>query len=151
MEKQISFDYIRGLIDGEGCFSFCSIPPRSADGKRKQKLPCFTLAMSKRDVDLIRAVRDKLKIRNTVYTYASRKRPDNYNRDGMAILIVRDFGQIKNIIVPLFYKKLFGFKAIQFERWIQEMGSNDDVPERFNLITKIYNNGFYEKNFRNFD
>ncbi len=69
----------------------------------------------------------------------------------MSILVVRDFGQIKNIIIPLFYKKLIGYKAKQFENWISEMGYNPDVQDRFKLITKIYNNGFYEKNFRNYE
>ncbi len=141
MNIDISFDYIRGLVDGEGCFTFC----RSGGSRYRDKVPTFSLGMTERDFQLLTIIRDKLGLRNKVYLYGPRKRKDGYKRDGMAILIVRDFGQIKNIIIPLFYKKLIGYKAKQFEEWIENMGSDPDVPEIYQFMKKLYHSGFYEK------
>lgn len=63
-KNDMSYEYIRGLIDGEGCFSFCTIGYK---GERKLRIPAFILSMSKRDEDLIYLVRDRLKIRNKIY------------------------------------------------------------------------------------
>lgn len=145
--RDISYDYIRGLVDGEGCFTFCWTQTFS----KRVKLPAFSIGMTRRDADLLRSMRNKLKLKNSVYEYPPRIRKDGYKREGMAILIVRDFGQIKNIIVPLFYNKLIGNKAKQFEAWISKMETDPDVPENFSLISKLCRGGFYERNFKNFE
>ena len=147
MYKQISFDYIRGLVDGEGCFTFCW----SGSGSSRQRIPTFSIGMIDKDYLLLEKVKTKLGLKNKVYQYSSRKRSDGYSRDGMAILIVRDFGQIKNIIVPLFYKKLIGNKSKQFEDWILAMSKDPHVSKKFKLIPVLYNNGFYDNNFKNYD
>ena len=146
--KRLSYEYIRGLIEGEGCFSFCSIPvEKIVDGVFiRKKLPTFELSMSSQDNQLIKLVKETLGLKNKIYEYKARERKDRYNRQPLTILIVRDFGQIKNIIVPLFYKKLHGNKAKQFEVWIERMGNDPSVDERFKFIYKIYKDGFYEKN-----
>lgn len=148
MEKQISYEYIRGLSEGEGCFTFCSVGYRKGP---KKKLPAFILSMSKRDEELIRNVRNTLNLKSTVYSYPPRKYKDGYRRHGMVILIVRRFGDIKNRIVPLFYRKLNGYKAKQFEEWIKKIETDPSVHEMYKLIPKLYKNGFYEKNFKNYD
>lgn len=135
--KEISYDYIRGLIDGEGCFTF------STSGKLK--LPAFSLQMSVQDYDLVVRVRDKLKLKNRVYKYKPRKSIDGYNRIGMSILIIRDLAQLKNVIIPLCYKKLLGYKKIQFENWIFEIGSRSEVCESFKLLNFLYNSGYYDR------
>ena len=61
-------------------------------------------------------------------------------------MIVREFGQLKNIIVPFFYKRLKGNKGKQFEQWLEKIGSDPDVSETFKFIYKIYKAGFYDKN-----
>lgn len=142
-EKEISCEYIRGLIEGEGCFSFCKIG--NFIGIDKKKIPVFALAMSRRDKNLIKLVKERLGLRNRVYEYGPRQRKDGYKRDGTAILMVRDIGQLKNIIVPLCYKKLFGNKGRQFEEWIEKIGSDPLVLNCHKLIFKLYKCGFYEK------
>ena len=81
---KLSHDYIRGLVDGEGCFTFCS---DSRFGERTL-IPTFTLAMNVRDVDLIESVKETLGLRNIVHRFKPRVRPDGYKRGGMAVLIV---------------------------------------------------------------
>ena len=64
----------------------------------------------------------------------------------MCVLIVRDFGQMKNIIVPLFYKKLHGYKAKQFSEWLDRIGTDPNIPEPYRLIYKMHKTGFYDRN-----
>lgn len=143
-KRETSYDYIRGLIDGEGCFSFSTVGYKDINGNKK-KLPAFMLSMSKRDEALINKVKDKLKIRNEVHVYTRKIRRDSYNRQPMAILIIRDLGQIKNIIVPLCYKKLIGNKAKQFEEWIEKIGLDQNVSEPYRIIYKLCKSGFYDR------
>ncbi len=144
MPKEITNEYIRGLVEGEGCFTFCSANYRGD----KRMIPTFLLGLNRRDKDLLIKIRDSLRLRNKVYEYPPRIRKDGYKRGGMAILIVRDIGQIKNIIVPLFYRKLNGYKAVQFDIWLERIGSDPLVPKSYKLIHRLYNSGFYENNFR---
>ncbi len=146
--KKLSYEYIRGLVEGEGCFSFCAVPVKKlSDGTFiKQKLPAFTLAMSNQDNELIKSVKETLGLKNKVYEYKAQERIDRYNRQAMTILIIRDFGQLKNIIVPLFYKRLHGNKGKQFEEWINRIGNDPNVPENYKFIYKIYRDGFYDRN-----
>lgn len=141
--EMLSYEYIRGLVEGEGCFTFCS---SSWKNQPKRKLPTFMIGMSAKDKDLLNKVRDSLCLRNKVYEYAPRLRKDGYRRDGMAMLMVRDVGQLKNIIIPLFYKKLNGNKRKQFEAWVESIGTDPMVPSSYKFIHKIYNAGFYDKN-----
>lgn len=134
--KILSYEYIRGLTAGEGCFSFCNVPVLGKNG-RKIKIPAFILQMSQQDKDLVHSVKETMGIRNRIYEYGPRVRKDSYNRQGMVTLIVRDFGQLKNIVVPFFYKKLIGFKAKQFEDWLENIGNDPDVKENYRFIYKI--------------
>ena len=138
--KKLSYEYIRGLIDGEGCFSFM------AQEKGRHIIPSFAIAMSNRDRDLIISVRDSLNLRNRIYTYKPRTRNDGYKRLGMTILVVRDVGQLKNMIVPLCYKKLNGYKSFQFQKWIERIGTDPLVPRSYKIIHLLYKSGFYDKN-----
>ncbi len=146
MDKKPSNEYIRGLVAGEGCFSFCTVGKKN--DMNKPKIPAFILSMSAQDRELVNLVKESLSIKNKVYEYRPRIRKDNYNRQGMVMLIVRDFGQLKNIIVPFFYKKLVGNKGKQFEEWIENIGSDPDVPKRYRFIHKLYRIGYYDKNPR---
>ncbi len=147
-KQMLTYDYIRGLITGEGCFTFCSV--RSKERGTISKIPTFALGMSERDKILVESVKESLGLRNRVYAYAPRKRKDGYKRTGSVHLMVRDFGQLKNVIVPLFYKKLKGYKSIQFEEWILTIENDPMVPKIYKLIPKIYKSGFYE-NIKKFD
>ena len=142
MPKKLSYEYIRGLVEGEGCFTLHTIGPSN----QKRKIAAFVIGMSARDKDLLISVRDTLGLRNKVYEYKPRIRSDGYKRLGMAILCVRDIGQIKNIIVPFFYKRLHGNKGIQFEKWLEDIGSDPLVSNGHKFIHKIYKAGFYDRN-----
>lgn len=142
-QRQLSYEYIRGITEGEGCFTFCAVGTRESGRK---KLPAFVLAMNKRDKELLAKVKEALGLKNKVYEYGPRFRKDGYKRGGMAVLIVRDFGQLKNIIVPLFYKKLRGNKAKQFEEWLEKIGTDPVVSDTYKFIYKIYKAGFYDRN-----
>ena len=140
---ELSYDYIRGLIDGEGCFSFCSIP---ANGK-KVLLPAFMLRMAIRDKELIERVRDKLCLKNKVYCYSYQGK-DGFKRQPQAVLIVRDLGALRRTIIPLFYKKLIGHKGKQFEAWIERIGNDPLVPESYKIIYRLHKTGFYNSDNR---
>ncbi|MBI2888781.1 MAG: hypothetical protein HYY10_02540 [Candidatus Liptonbacteria bacterium] len=147
-KQMLTYDYIRGLITGEGCFTFCSV--RHKEKGIVSNIPTFALGMNERDKILVEIVKESLGLRNRIYAYAPRKRKDGYKRAGSVHLMVRDFGQLKNVIVPLCYKKLKGHKSIQFEEWIFAIESDPTVPKIYKLIPKIYKSGFYE-NIKKFD
>jgi hypothetical protein len=145
--KPISYEYIRGLIDGEGCFTFCTSKYTNKNGMvMKRKIPTFSLAMHERDKELITAVRDVMGIKNKLYLNKNNHHGDNYNHGQLTMLIVREIGNIKNIIVPFFYGRLHGYKAKQFQAWLEKMGTDPEVPNSFRFIYKISKAGFYDKN-----
>ncbi len=136
--SEISYEYIRGLVEGEGTFTF------STNKKIGIRVPAFAIKMHVRDKKLLEAIRDKLGLTNKVYQY-DHQRNDGHKRGAQAMLIVREFGQLKNIIVPFFYRKLRGNKAIQFHNWLENIGSDPMVSEHFKFIYKLYISGFYDK------
>lgn len=149
--QDISYEYIRGLIDGEGSFTFCTTPGllKVGDEVFKQRIPAFILSMNSRDKDLIVSIRDRLGLKNRVYTYRSTPLHTfnkSYIRGSKSMLIVRDFPSLKNVIVPLFYGKLRGFKGIQFEAWLGLIGTDPAVPSRYKLIYRLHKSGFYNQN-----
>ena len=142
MPKIISYEYIRGLVDGEGCFTFCQ-GWRMRDG-RKMIFPTFEISMHERDQDLIQSVRNTLKLKNRVYNYKSPSY-DGIVRGRKAILIVRDFPQLKDIIIPLFYKKLHGYKGFQFMNWMERIGYDQGIDDRFRSLYRLYKWGIFDK------
>ena len=134
----ISYDYIRGLTDGEGTFTFS---PRKISNT---KVPAFSIKMHYRDRDLLEAVRDKLGLDSKIYVYET-KSYDGHVRAPQAMLIVREIGNLKNIIVPLFYKRLIGNKRIQFDQWINEIGTSPEVPKSYKILHLLYHSGYYDK------
>src|SRR3989344_3282304 len=147
----ISFEYIRGLVDGEGSFSFCNIPvTKSHEGQvKKFLLPAFILSMHARDKDLLMLVKNKLKLKNRIYEYRStplHMYNKSYKRGNKAILIVRDFPALKNVIVPLFYGKLQGYKRIQFHEWLERIGSDTMVVPKYKLIYRLHKNNYFVNN-----
>ncbi len=138
----ISNDYIRGLVVGEGCFTFNT---RNGKNGLKVRIPTFLICMHERDNDLLVSMRNFLGLKNKVYVYDSPNN-DGHIRGRRTMLVVREIGRLKNIIVPLFYKKLIGFKAKQFEEWLENIGHDPSVPESYKLIYRLHQNGYYDKN-----
>ena len=147
----LSNEYIRGLIDGEGCFSFCTVPisKKVEDKVIRQKVPAFLLNMHVRDKDLVQSVRDHLGLRNRVYQYRSTPlhgHKKSYKRGDKVLLIVRDLGQLKNNIVPFFYGRLRGYKGKQFNTWLENIGNDPEVIDDYRLIFRLYKSGWFDKN-----
>ena len=143
-KREITYEYIRGLVDGEGCFTFCR-------GYGGGKLPTFAIQMHERDRELIMAVRDKLGLENKIYAL----KPylgDGFKRGGGARLMGRDLWSLKNVIIPLFRNKLVGYKRLQFENWMEKIGNDPEVPGSYKLLYRLHKkDGFYDKNPNKFD
>lgn len=145
-DKKLSYEYIRGLVEGEGTFTFSTSNRNASDGSIiKIKIPAFAIGMHERDEELLHYVRDTLGLKNRVYNYKSFNK-DGHKRGRKAFLIVREIGQLKNIIVPFFYKRLVGNKGKQFNEWLEKIGNDPAVPKSYKFIYKIYKAGFYDKN-----
>jgi len=152
-EIKLTNEYIRGLVEGEGCFTFHSVINDTVNGKKKFKIPAFIIEMHERDKNLIIALRDHLRLKNRIY----RLRPVGmrmvtsqgekiYHRGYKSRLCVRDFGQLKNVIIPMFYKRLNGNKGIQFGEWLEKIGNDPDVPTGYKLLHRLHKCGYYDKN-----
>ena len=142
LNQKISYEYIRGLVEGEGCFSFCT-SPNIKNGKRS-RIPAFIISMHERDENLLRLVRDTLGLKNKVYNYKSFQK-DGIKRGRKVVLIVREFKQLKDIIIPFLYKKLVGHKRKQFDEWLEKIGNDPQVPDRFKSLYRLYKWGIYDK------
>ncbi len=86
---------------------------------------------------------DSLGLKSKIYNRPA-WRGDGVNRGRSVILIVRDFQQLKDIIIPLFYKKLKGHKGKQFIEWLEKIGSDPDISDRFKSLYRIYKWGIYD-------
>jgi hypothetical protein len=132
--RSITYEYIRGLIEGEGSFTF------STNYSIGRKIPAFELRMHVRDKEMIENIRDILKLKNNVYVY-------HYpagNRGPQAMLIVREFGSLKNVIIPLCYKKLKGNKGIQFSAWLEKIENDPMVPKLYKFLYKFHVWGHFD-------
>lgn len=151
MNKKISNEYIRGLTEGEGSFSFSSRPGIIYwNGKKlKPLIPAFVISMHVRDFELITLIKEKLGVKNKIYVYklpALVTNKKTYKRGEKAMLIVREIGNLKNIIVPFFYDRLIGNKGKQFNEWLERIGSDPAVPESFKIIYQLHKSGYYKRN-----
>ncbi len=149
-KPSISYEYIRGLVEGEGCFSFSPTNKKItlSNGRIvKEQSPGFYLAMHERDKALIEAVRDSLDLLNNVY----RRNPQSYQLGSGAtsVLAVRSFESLKSIIIPLFYGKLHGHKAYQFYCWLENMGE-EDKSKPAHLLYFLYRTGFFDESMDEF-
>lgn len=106
IKERLTDDYIRGLVEGEGCFA-------NQTNGRGEAVPAFVLKMHVRDKELLEGVRDYLGLPDRVYEYFLGGRH-------FALLQVRDVGALKNTIVPLFWEKLLGHKGTQLKAWLSE-------------------------------
>lgn len=120
IKLRLSDDYIRGLVEGEGCFGV----DRKNNGER---IPSFLITMHPRDKELLEAIRDYLKLPYPVYCYSY---PNNLTGKYRATLIIRDIETLKNKIVPLFKNRLLGFKGTQFQWWLKEFPYLDSLIYR---------------------
>ncbi|MEX2054124.1 MAG: LAGLIDADG family homing endonuclease [Candidatus Colwellbacteria bacterium] len=146
MSANPSREYIRGLVEGSGNFTFTSNIRKRSDGSiKKTKIPTFTIGMHIENYDLLCKARDVMGLSNKIYTFAPYTK-DGYNRGRKAILTVREIGNLKNLVVPFFYNKLIGDKSVQFEAWLSAIGKDPLVPEGFKIIYRLHRSGYYTNN-----
>ena len=136
---EISYEYIRGLVEGEGCFTFC--PTYKKANGRYARVPQFIIGMHERDNELLILIRNKLGLKNRIY----RRKGQGVNNIMVSVLTVRDFKQLKDVIIPLFYNKLKGYKSDQFIEWLEKIGRDPDVSDRFKSLYRLYKWGAYDK------
>lgn len=148
MEK-ISDEYIRGLTEGEGTFTFYTVPRYvvlSNGDKKRFKVPAFAIKMHERDWNLLDLVRLSLGLRGRIY----RHRPYRYDRYGsrntaaQASLVVRDVFELRDIIIPLFYGKFHGHKGKQFIKWLEDMGG-EGTARHSQYLNGLYRTGYFDK------
>ncbi len=94
------------------------------------------------DEQLLKAIKDKLKLKNKIYVYHYPGK-DKANRKPIALLIVREIGALKNIIIPLFYGRLVGNRAEQFKEWLERMDADPSVPKSYKILYRLHRGGFY--------
>jgi len=109
--KQLSLDYIAGLITGEGSFFWIT------QNKGKQKVPVFQLRMHYNDRELVFAVRNSLKLKEPIYEYKHRDKNKPSLIRHYVQLMVRKTEVIKEKIIPAFEGRLYGLKREQFNAW----------------------------------
>src|SRR3989338_8680011 len=95
----LSYEYIRGLTEGEGTFTF------STNLKLNRKVPAFSIKMASRDKELLEMIRDALGIKNRVYIY-NHKKKDGSKRLPQAMLIIKRNGISKKCNSPSFLQKI---------------------------------------------
>lgn len=140
----ITHDYIRGLVQSAGRFTFTT--SAKLGNLKSRKIPAFQLRMHADNQELLEAVKRSLGLKNRIYTYRYNK--DGANRKPIALLIVREFGSLKNIIIPLFYDQLTGDKGEEFNEWLKRMGSDPRVPKSYKFLHRLHKSGYYERELR---
>ncbi len=127
IKSVLSINYICGLIEGEGCFTFSK--------NRTQTIPAFSIALNEENEELLIRIKNTLGLKNKIYKYGPYTK-DGFCRKNRVILIIRDSDQLQNI-VPLFYKGLKGHKKRQIILWIEKIKSDPMVPQRFKNIINV--------------
>ena len=139
--QNISYDYIRGLVSGgNGTFTFTT----AYSGNKKRKIPAFQIRMGTRNKNLLEEIKNTLGLRNNIYTYQYSGK-DGYQRKPFVMLIVREFGSLKNIIIPLFYDHLIGSKGQQFDKWLESIGSDPSVRQSYKLLHRLHKFGYFRR------
>lgn len=124
----LNLDFIAGLIVGEGTFYWTKAP--------QGKIPAFALRMHIRDKELVVAVRDSLGLKERIYEYT-------HNNRHYVFLLVRNIGSLKNVVIPLIYPRLAGYKKQQFIEWFDKF-YDSDVAEGYKFFPNALRRQFPE-------
>lgn len=136
--RQIPADYIRGIVEGQGFFGF------TRSGPAGNIVPTFQLKMNIIDKKIMNEIKVYLGLKNKIYEYHYPGK-EKSRRMPQALLIVRDFKQLKDIIIPFFNKKLIGDKGRQFEKWLEKIGSDPEISDRFKSLYRLYKWGMFDE------
>lgn len=125
-----SYDFIAGLIVGEGTFYW------TKDKIRGESVPVFALRLHIRDFDLIVNVKYSLGLKKEkVYEYT-------HNGRHYGFLIVRNFDGLKRII-EIIYPRLAGHKRVQFVEWFKKF-KDENMKNSCKAIYNIFRQKFPE-------
>ena len=97
-----SFEFIAGLLTGIGAFLWVK--------QKNSEVPVFQLKMQAGDHELLKLIKDKLGIKESIHKYIHQRRE-------YSLLLIRSRRTIENTLIPIFDGRLFGQKATQFELW----------------------------------
>lgn len=97
-----SYDFIAGLLTGIGSFLWVK--------QKNSEVPVFQLKMQSGDHELLKLVKDRLEIRESIHQYIHQGR-------AYSLLLIRSRRTIENKLIPIFDGRLFGQKQIQFDVW----------------------------------
>lgn len=100
--KNLSLDFIAGLIAGEGAFMWIK--------QNGNEVAVFQLKMHADEKPLFQLIKLRLGLKEKIYEYTHQNR--HY-----VLLLIRKRRVIEDIIIPTFDQRLFGLKRDQFEVW----------------------------------
>lgn len=133
---KLSKDYILGIAESKAVFTF--------SGNGPKKTPAFYFIMEAKDKELVKEVKQFLGLRNKIYVFEPYKK-DGAKRKSSAKIAVRDFNQLKNIIIPFFYDQLKGSKRKEFNSWLNKIGSDPKVSKLYKLFYRLHKSGYWKK------
>ncbi len=58
--------------------------------------------------------------------------------------MVRDFGELRDKIIPFFYNKLIGYKSKQLIDWLEKIGHDPDIHPSYRVLYSLYKQGYFE-------
>ena len=97
-----SYDFIAGLITSTGSFLWVK--------QKKSEVPVFQLKMQQGDYELLRLIKTKLGINESIHQYIHQGRQ-------YSLLLIRSRRTIETMLIPILDGRLFGKKQVQFELW----------------------------------
>lgn len=145
--QKLPYNYIRGLVEGEGTFTFYTVSRymQTFDGTTKRmKQPAFAIKMHHRDEKLLMSVKYTLGLREKLHKHRPYPRPERPTAAAQVGLIVRDTSDLRDIIIPLFYKRLYGHKGKQFKEWLEKMG-NEEMVHYSQFLNILYKKGYFDR------
>lgn len=112
MNKKALYNKIAGFVDGEGSFNIVKPKNHSLSFS-------FSICLSEKDEDLLRMIKKVLECGN-IYRIKERTRIGLYTARPQWMLIVRNFKDIYDKIIPFFDRyTLMSKKRIAYEIWKQ--------------------------------
>ena len=110
---------------------------------RNWKIPAFSISVNVRDQELLNDVAKRMGLNDMIYEHKG-SQADGIKRSEKATFAVRKLASLKDNVIPFFYKKLSGYKSIQFKEWLENIGSDPDVRESYKLIYRLYKSGYWD-------
>ena len=120
----VTFPWLLGLIEGDGCFSFNKLVPR------------LSIQLNYRQEFVLKAILEFFGGLGNLSTGKSRQRADSFSSQPMVILEFNQIAFLHNVIIP-------GFKALSFlsPGTVQDQGKKGKDFEDWSICVEIYFSG----------